>query len=250
MNTPLSPRTAIVTGASQGLGRGIAISLGAAGYRVVVNYFSSKSAAEETVAKIEAAGGIAVAIRADVRAPDEVEFLTTETTRLFGAPEIIVHNASGPQPLKAFEEYTWTDFQDQLDFFVKAPVLLTRSTISAMKQARWGRIIMIGSEVVDLGNSNYSAYVAAKAAMVGLTRAWATEFGPSQITVNLVAPGWIPVARHAGCAPETLDSYAAGVPLQRQGAPKDVGEAVAYLASEKAGFVTGQCLAVNGGNTF
>ena len=111
------------------------------------------------------------------------------------------------QPL---EDYTWSDFQSQLDFFVKAPVLLTQATLGAMKQAGHGRIILIGSEVTDLGNANFSAYVAAKAAMVGLTRAWATEFGPWQITVNLVAPGWIPVERHAGTPEESLQSYARG----------------------------------------
>jgi 3-oxoacyl-[acyl-carrier protein] reductase len=152
--------------------------------------------------------------------------------------------------MKPLEGYTWKDFQDQMDFFVKAPVLLTQATLAGLKQARWGRIILIGSEVVDLGNAHFSAYVAAKAAMVGLTRAWATEFGPWQITVNLVAPGWIPVERHAGTSPDALAAYAAAVPLQRQGTPADIAGAVAYLASEEAGFVTGQCLAVNGGNTF
>jgi 3-oxoacyl-[acyl-carrier protein] reductase len=247
---PTYPRTALVTGASQGLGRDIARRLAAAGHRVVVNYFSSSSAAAATVAAIRDAGGVAEAVCADVRDPAQVAALVAETTRLLGSPDIIVHNATGPQPMKPLEAYAWKDFQDQLDFFVKAPVLLTQATVAVHKQARWGRIILIGSEVVDLGNSSFSAYVAAKAAMVGLTRAWATEFGPLQITVNLVAPGWIPVERHADTSPDALTAYAAAVPLQRQGTPADIAAAVAYLASEEAGFVTGQCLAVNGGNTF
>ena len=248
MTTPI--RTALVTGASQGLGRAIALRLASAGHRVVVNYFASATAAEDTVAEIRAAGGAAQAVRADIRDPAQVSALVTETTRVFGAPEIIVHNATGPQPMKPLEHYTWADFQDQLDFFVKAPVLLTQATLAAQKRAGWGRIILIGSEVADLGNANFSAYVAAKSAMVGLTRAWASEFGPWQITVNLVAPGWIPVARHAGTPQAALDHYAQTVPLQRQGVPADVAGAVAYLAAEEAGFVTGQCIAVNGGNTF
>jgi len=133
---------------------------------------------------------------------------------------------------------------------VKAPVILTQATLAAMKAARSGRIILIGSEVVDLGNKNFSAYVAAKGAMVGLTRAWANEFGPWGITVNLVAPGWIPVERHAVASAADLAEYAAKVPLQRQGKPEDVGGVVAYLASPAANFVTGQCWSVNGGNTF
>lgn len=250
MSLPTPPRTALVTGASHGLGRAIALRLGAAGHRVVVNYFSSVAAADETVAAITAAGGTARAIRADVRDPAQVAALAAETTHHFGAPEIIVHNATGPQPMLPLEAYAWKDFQDQLDFFVKAPVLLTQATLAAMKQARWGRIILVGSEVVDLGNARFSAYVAAKAAMVGLARAWATEFGPWQITVNLVAPGWIPVERHAGTPPDALAAYANALPLQRQGRPSDVAGAIAYLATEEAGFVTGQSLAVNGGNTF
>jgi len=248
---PSSPlRTALVTGASQGLGRAIARRLAAAGHRVVVNYFSSADAAAATVAEIRAAGGQAHAVRGDARDPAQVAALVAETTRVFGAPEIVVHNATGPQPMRPLEAYAWSDFQDQLDFFVKAPVLLTQATVAAQKQARWGRIILVGSEVADLGNAHFSAYVAAKAAMVGLARAWATELGPWQITVNLVAPGWIPVERHAGTPPAALDQYARTVPLQRLGLPADVAGAVAYLAAEEAGFVTGQCLAVNGGNTF
>ncbi|MBL9191478.1 MAG: SDR family oxidoreductase [Opitutaceae bacterium] len=248
MSTPL--RTAVVTGASQGLGRAIALRLARAGHRVVVNYLASATAAEATVSEIRTAGGAALAVRADVRDSAQVGALVAEATRVFGAPDILVHNATGPQPMKPLEHYTWTDFQDQLDFFVKAPVLLTQAALAAQKRAGWGRIILIGSEVADLGNAQFSAYVAAKAAMVGLTRAWAREFGPWQITVNLVAPGWIPVARHTGTPQAALDHYAQAVPLQRQGVPADVAGAVAFLAAEEAGFITGQCLSVNGGNTF
>lgn len=250
MTTSRSSRTALITGASQGLGRAIALRLGAAGHRIVVNYFSSSAAADSTVSDIRSAGGKAHAIRADVRDPDQVAALVAEASRVFGPPEILVHNATGPQPMKPIEDYVWDDFQDQIDFFIKAPVHLTQATLAGLKQARWGRIILIGSEVADLGNANFSAYVAAKAAMVGLVRSWAREFGPWQITVNLVAPGWIPVGRHAGTPQSALDSYAQSVPLQRQGMPADIAGAVAYLAAEEAGFVTGQCLSVNGGNTF
>ena len=247
---PNTRRTALVTGASQGLGRVIALRLAAAGHRVVVNYFSSSAAAETTVAEIRAAGGQAHAVRADVRDAGQISKLVDETLRVFGPVEVVVHNATGPQPMQRLEDYSWADFQAQLDFFVKAPVLLTQATLSAMKQAGNGRIILIGSEVADLGNANFSSYVAAKAAMVGLARAWATELGPWQITVNLVAPGWIPVERHAGTPEASLKSYAQGLPLQRLGVPADIAGAVAFLASDEAAFITGQSLAVNGGNTF
>ena len=248
--SPSSRRTALVTGASQGLGRSIAERLARDGHRVVVNYFSSEGSAQALVAAIRAQGGEAVALKADVRDPLQIAALVAATRRAYGSLDIVVHNATGPQPMEPLENYSWADFQDQLDFFVKAPVLLTQASLAEMKRAAWGRIILIGSEVADLGNANFSAYVSAKAAMIGLTRAWAREFGPAQITVNLVAPGWIPVDRHAGTPASALAAYAQAVPLRRQGTPADVAAAVAYLSSESANFVTGQCLSVNGGNTF
>jgi 3-oxoacyl-[acyl-carrier protein] reductase len=253
MNTPpaKASRIVLVTGASKGLGRAIADKLAAEGHRVVVNYFSSARDAEDVVSNITRDGGKAVAVKADVRDPQQIAAMLAETHRHFGGPvEILINNATGPQPMKPVEAYTWQDFQDQLDFFVKAPVLLTQAMLPEMKKARWGRIINIGSEVVELGNADFSAYVAAKGAMLGLTRAWATEFGPWQITVNNVAPGWIPVERHAGTPQSSLDGYAAQLPLRRQGVPSEVAEAVAFLAGDGSGFVTGQTLAVNGGNTF
>ena len=251
MTTKNPSRIALVTGASKGLGRAIAEKLAAEGHRVVVNYFSSARDAADVVATITGAGGSAIALKADVREPAQIAGLLDDARRHFGgAVEVLVNNATGPQPMKPVEAYTWGDFQDQLDFFVKAPVLLTQAILPDMKNARWGRIIHIGSEVVELGNADFSAYVAAKGAMLGLTRAWASELGPWGITVNNVAPGWIPVERHAGTPQSALDAYAAQLPLRRQGGPADVADAVAFLAGEGACFITGQVLAVNGGNTF
>jgi 3-oxoacyl-[acyl-carrier protein] reductase len=245
-----SGKTALVTGASYGLGRAIAVHLACRGHTVAVNFFRSQDHAEETVARCRAQGARAAAFQADVRDAAQVAAMVRRIQEECGEIGTVVHNATGPQPMRPVEEYSWDEYQDQLDYFVKAPVLVTQATLAPMKKARAGRIILIGSDVVDLGNANFSAYVAAKGAMVGLARAWATEFGPWGITVNLVAPGWIPVERHAEALPEERAAYAAGVPLRRQGKPADVAGAVAYLASEEANFVTGQCWAVNGGNTF
>lgn len=250
MSTPNPSRVVLVTGASKGLGRAIALKLAASGHRVVANYFSSSAGADETVAAIRQAGGRAIAVRADVREPAQIAAMAAEAKRAFGPIEVVVNNATGPQPMFPFEKYNWADFQDQLDFFVKAPVLIAQATLADMKAAGWGRIINIGSEVVELGHTEFSAYVAAKAAMIGLTRSWATEFGPWQITVNLIAPGWIPVERHADIPESSRASYAQAIPLRRQGVPDDVANAVVFLASDGAGFITGQSLSVNGGNTY
>jgi 3-oxoacyl-[acyl-carrier protein] reductase len=147
------------------------------------------------------------------------------------------------------ERQTWQSYLDQLEFFVKSPLLLVQQVLAGMKAKAFGRIIQIGSEVVELGNPNFSNYVAAKSAQLGQTRSWARELAPFGITVNLVAPGWIPTERHTGATQQEMDAYAAGVPMRHMGNAEDVGKMVAYLCSDQARFITGQKFAVNGGNT-
>lgn len=249
-STPLAGKVAIVTGASRGLGRAIAVSLGRRGAAVAVNYFASPDLAAGVVQEVEAAGGRAVAIKADVREEADVAHLVAETSRHFGGPvDILVPNATGPQPFQQIEEQTWRSYLDQLEFFVKSPLLLLKEVLPSMKARRWGRVIQIGSEVFEVGHPQFANYVAAKGAQLGQTRSWARDLAPFGITVNLVAPGWIPTERHAGTPQSELDAYAARVPMQHQGKPEDVGEAVAYLASDSARFLTGQRIAVNGGFT-
>ncbi|HMP16613.1 MAG TPA: SDR family oxidoreductase [Gemmatales bacterium] len=158
-------------------------------------------------------------------------------------------NGTGPQPFIKIEELTWQACLDQLEFFVKSPLLLVQATLPAMKKKRWGRIINIGSEVFERGVPEFSQYVAAKGAQLGLTRSWAMELAPWNITVNLVAPGWIPTERHANDPQEMKDQYARAVPMGHMGEPDDIGAAVTFLASDAAKFITGQKLSVNGGNT-
>lgn len=248
MNFDLHGRVALVTGASRGLGRAIAQTLAAQGARVVVNYARAHDLADEAVGAIRERGGEALAVQADVLDGAQVAHLVGEVEDHFGPVEILVNNATGPQPDKPLEAYTWQDFQDQLDFFLKAPLLLMQATLPPMRRARWGRVVHVGSEVAELGNANFSSYAAAKAAMTGLTRSWASELGGDGITVNLVAPGWIPVERHTDLS--GMEAYLEGVPLKRHGVPEDVGFAVAFLASDEANFITGQRLAVNGGKTY
>ena len=147
------------------------------------------------------------------------------------------------------EEQTWADYLDQLEFFVKSPLLLLKRVLPSMRQREFGRIIHIGSEVVELGNPRFANYVAAKAAQLGLTRSWALELAESAITVNLVAPGWIPTERHHDETSAEIAAYIANVPMKRMGTPADVASMVAFLASPAASFITGQKLSVNGAHT-
>lgn len=241
---------ALVTGASRGLGRVIAETLGSLGYRVAVNYASSEDAARQVAENIRAAGGVADTFRADVTDEAEVAGLHAAVADRLGEVDVLVLNATGPQPPVPLEQLEWSDLLQQLEFFVKSPMLLARAVVPGMKRRGWGRVIQIGSEVFQIGNAGSSAYVAAKGAQLGLTRSWSRELGPYGITVNLVAPGWIPVERHEGTAEQAYAGYLRDVPLAHMGTPDDIGAAVAYLASEGGRFVTGQQLSVNGGRTF
>ena len=217
--------------------------------RTAVNYFGNPQRAAQVVEKIRQTGAMAEAFRADVRDKAQVDALVEQVRKEFGPIDILVINATGPQPFIKLEDLTWRDCLDMLEFFVKSPLLLAQAVVGSMKERRRGRIIHIGSEVFERGVPEFSNYVSAKGAQLGLTRSWAMELAPWGITVNLVAPGWIPTERHAGDPQEMKDAYAAAVPMRHMGKPEDVAEAVAYLASDGAGFVTGQKISVNGGNT-
>ena len=242
-------RTALVTGASRGLGSAIALELAESGANVAINYWSSVQAAERLCSHIEKRGGHAGIFKADVRDELEVSRLVAEVSHAFGAVDILVVNATGPQPFYRIEDQTWQCYLEQLEFFVKSPLLLLKQVLPAMKAQGFGRIIQIGSEVFELGNPRFANYVAAKGAQLGLTRSWARELAPDGITVNLVAPGWIPTERHADASIDELESYKQQVPMKRMGEASDVAEMVAFLAGDSAGFITGQRFSVNGGNT-
>lgn len=239
-------RAVIVTGASRGLGATIARRLAAQGWVVAVNFSSDASGAGRVVDDIIRAGGSALACRADVTDETAVGDLVERVRSELGPVVGLVANATGPQPMRAIPDLSWQDYLDQLIFFVKSPTLLLQAALPDMREHHHGRVVLIGSDMVDRAKAGWSAYSAAKAAQIGLVRVWARELGPQGITVNLVAPGWIPVERHEGA---DTRAYLADVPLGRLGTPEDIAEMVGFLCSEQAGFVTAQRITVNGAHT-
>ena len=179
--------------------------------------------------------------------PAQVDRLVVDVADRLGMIQVLVLNATGPQPEAPILEVSWDDHLDQLRFFVLSPLLLGRAVIPGMRAAGYGRIVHVDSEVAHLPRPGRSAYVTAKSAQIGLMRAWARELAPDGITVNSVSPGFIPVERHADVTDAAMAAYRASVPAGRMGTLEDVAAAVSYFASEAAGFVTGQRLIVDGG---
>lgn len=244
---PVTDRVALVTGSSRGLGRFIAERLARDGLAVAVNGLRHESGAQDVAKTIRDGGGVADAFAADVTDPRQVADLVAAVADRLGPVDVLVLNATGPQPDAPLAEVGWEDHLAQLDFFVKSPVLLGRAVLPAMRARGSGRIVQVDSEVVDRIPAGRSAYVTAKSAQIGLTRSWALELAPLGITVNTVAPGFVPVERHADVPGEVRSAYLASVPAGRMGTPEDVAHAVSFFASEAAGFVTGQRLVVDGG---
>jgi 3-oxoacyl-[acyl-carrier protein] reductase len=240
---------ALVTGASRGLGARIARRLGADGWAVAVNYRSDAAGAQRVAGEIVAAGGRALACAADVTDEDEVRAMAALVAERLGPVQVVVANATGPQPAVPAAEVTWQHHLDQLTFFVKSPTLLMQATLAGMRELGTGRFIHIGSDSFERALPGTSAYNAAKGAQIGLARTWARELGPYGITVNVVAPGWIPVERHGEITDENSAGYVRDVPLGRLGTPDDIADVVAFVASDGARFVNGERITVNGGHT-
>ena len=245
----LDGHVALVTGSSTGLGKAVALGFGKAGAKVAVNYYNNQQRAEKTMAEFREHGIECELFRANVIDEQSVDTMFSEIEASLGKVDILVPNATPDQPLKPIEEYDWEFYQSMLDFFIKSPFLLTRRALPNMKASKWGRIINITSEVYQLSVAPFSAYVAAKGGQVGWSRSMSKELAPFGITVNMIAPGWIPVERHDKDPQEMKDGYFANIPMGRWGTPDDVANAAVYYASQEASFVTGQTICVNGGNS-
>ncbi len=248
MQIDLSGKTALVSGASRGIGRAIAVELAGAGAAVVVNYRAGAEAAEAVVGEIEAAGGRATAVQADVSAAADVERLVKASTDAYGSLDILVNNAGITRDnlLLRMKDEEW---EAVLNTNLRAAYLLTKAVLRPMMRARWGRIISITSVVGLTGNAGQANYSAAKAGLIGFTRSVAREMAARGITANAVAPGFIETDMVAGLSAELRENVLKQIPLGRLGDPRDVAQLVAFLASDAAAYVTGQTIAVDGGMT-
>lgn len=244
----LEGRVAIVTGSSRGIGRAIALELSKRGAVIAVNYAGNATAAQETAAAITDGGGRALAVQADVAEQVQVEAMMKQILNEYGRLDILVNNA-GITRDNLLPRLRESDWDAVLNVNLKGAYNCAKAVMRPMLKARWGRIINISSVVGLIGNAGQANYAAAKAGLIGFTKSLARELGSRSITVNAVAPGYIMTAMTDGLAEENKSKLLAGVPLNRFGNPEEIASAVAFLAGEGAGYITGQVIVVDGGMT-
>lgn len=244
-------RVAIVAGGAGGIGRVICQQLAAQGLAVIVNYQSGQARADALVQQIQAAGGQAAAVQADVATPEGAQRLVAEALRRFGGVGVVVNAASPRIVPRSVDALPWADLQQQLDVQLKSTLLLVQAAREPMAAAGGGRIIGIGSMAADgTPVAGWTAYAVAKSALAALVKQLAFELGPQHITVNLVSPGMTNTGFIAGISEKQQLMAARQTPLRRLGEPEDAAAAVAFLASDAAAYITGQNLRVNGGGSF
>jgi len=242
----MEPKTCVVTGASKGIGRGIAERFGADGCEVVVNYRSSEEAAAETVDRVEAAGGSAISVQADVTDLDEVEAMREAAHDAFGSVDVLVNNAGITQDVR-FEEMSHEEWDVVLDVHLDGTFHCTRTFYDDLAAAEGGRLVNISSIIGKEGNFGQANYATAKAGIFGFTRTLALELAPTGSTANCVAPGFI-LTRMVEELPERIkDTIRADTPLDRLGTVAEIAEVVTFLASDRSSFITGEVIDVNGG---
>jgi 3-oxoacyl-[acyl-carrier protein] reductase len=239
-------RTALVTGASRGIGRAIALELGRRGNPVVVNFASRSDAADEVVAAIEATGGKGVAVGADVSVPEQVERLFTEAAERFGPVEILVNNA-GITADNLLLRMTPEDFDRVIATNLRSAFLCSKAAIRGMLRNRWGRVISISSVAGLAGNPGQANYAASKAGLIGFSKSVSKEVGSRGITVNVVAPGFISTDMTDSLSEEVRQTILGSIATGRLGDPAEVAAVVGFLSSDEAAYVTGQVISVDGG---
>lgn len=242
----LKGKTAIVTGSSRGIGKDIALALAGAGAKVVINYLENEKSARKVLKEIEALGGVALAIKADVSSVSEAELLVEEAVQFFGRLDILVNNAGINRDgllLRMSDE----DWETVLRTNLTGVFNCARAALKPMLKQRAGRIINISSVVGLVGNAGQTNYAAAKAGVIGLTKSLAKEVASRNILVNAVAPGFIETEMTAALPAKAREELMKTIPLGRFGSAEDVAGVVLFLASPAAGYITGQTITVDGG---
>ncbi len=238
-------KVAVITGASRGIGRSIALALAAQGATIVAVDMDQVST-EAVVAELQAAGGKALAVVGNVTVAADVERMIEAATEAFGRVDILVNNAGITRDglLMRMKDEDWDAV---LSVNLKGAFLCTRAVFKVMSKQRYGRIINIASVVGQMGNAGQANYCASKAGLIGLTKSNAREMAKRSITVNAVAPGFIATAMTDALSDKVRTELTAQIPLERLGSADDIANAVVFLASEAAGYITGHVLSVNGG---
>ncbi|ACA59176.1 3-oxoacyl-[acyl-carrier-protein] reductase [Candidatus Desulforudis audaxviator] len=242
----LDGRTALVTGASRGIGRAVALALAAAGADLIVNYASNIRAAEQVAAEAQRFGSRVLLFQADVSRPQEAADLVQAGLDKFGRLDILVNNA-GITRDNLLLRMTDQDWDEVINVNLKGVFNTTRAALRPMIRARHGRIIIISSVIGLRGNAGQANYAAAKAGLIGFTKSVAREVGSRSITANAVAPGFIQTEMTDKLGPAVRERMLSEIPLGRLGTPEDVAALVTFLASDAAGYITGQVIAVDGG---
>lgn len=250
MNMPpslsLEGRIALVTGSSRGIGKAIAQELAWRGAAVAVNYLSSSTAAEELVSQIKDEGGSAEALQADVSDFSQAQALVKATIETFGNLDILVNNAGITRDnlIMLMSEEDWDNV---IDTNLKSTFNCSKAAVRHMMRKRYGRIVNITSVAGQMGNPGQSNYSASKAGQIGLTKALAREVAPRNITVNAIAAGYIETEIWSGVSDEARAAVMSLIPMGRKGEASEIAQAVGFLVSEQAAYITGQVLGVDGG---
>ncbi|WP_416144958.1 3-oxoacyl-[acyl-carrier-protein] reductase [Planococcus koreensis] len=244
--TNLTGKTAIITGASRGIGAEIARKMAEAGAKIVVNYSGSQAKAEAVVEEIKNNGGEAIALKADVADADAVKAMVDQTMQAFGSVDILVNNAGITRDnlMMRMKDDEWDDV---INTNLKGVFICTKAVTRQMMKQRSGRIVNIASIVGVMGNAGQANYVAAKAGVIGLTKTTARELASRNITANAVAPGFITTDMTDKLGEDIQKTMLAQIPLGRFGKPEEVAKAALFLASDDASYMTGQTLHLDGG---
>jgi 3-oxoacyl-[acyl-carrier protein] reductase len=239
-------KIALVTGASRGVGRAIALKFAALGAKVAVNYLRSEDQANAVVAQIVAAGGEAIAVRANVADAAEVKAMFATVLERWQRVDILVNNAGitrDTMMLRMSEE----DWDEVIDINLRGAYLCTKFALKSMTMENWGRIVNIASLGGIVGNQGQANYSASKGGLIAFTKAVAREVAPRQVTANAIAPGFVVTEMTDAIPKEMQENILARIPLKRFGEPADIAELAAFLASERASYITAQVIGIDGG---